>query len=320
MRHDEATTLRAHDFRHSWFGAAVKTIFFNADHRLRNGWWMLIFVGFVVATHFVYTPLVHGLRNLGLAKEWLEPASFVFILGVTWVCTLLRKEPLSSVGFRLDRRWLKESAVGLVLGMASMLLAVALIWAVGGVHLELNPTRSLGALAYGFYMFAFVALFEETLFRGFLFQRLLDGTGIWVAQIALGLLFALGHWNNPGMAGATKLWATLDIFIGAVLLGVAYLRTRSLALPVGLHLGWNWMQGHVLGFGVSGVALQGWFHPVFLGKAEWLTGGSFGPESSVFAVVADLITLVLLWRWKGSAPASAGTAVAKPQLPHPEFA
>lgn len=298
----------------------MKTIFFNNHHRLRNGWWMLIFVCLIALTRPVYTPLMHGLRNLGMAREWLEPASFVFILLVTWACTRLRKEPLASVGFKLDRRWWKEVGVGLAMGMASMLLAVGLIWAIGGVRLELNPARSLVTLAYGFYMFAFVALFEETLFRGFLFQRLLDGTGIWVAQIVLGLLFALGHWNNPGMAGATKIWASLDIFIGAVLLGVAYLRTRSLALPVGLHLGWNWMQGHVLGFGVSGVALQGWLHPIFLDKAEWLTGGSFGPESSVFAVVADLVTLIVLWRWKGSVPVSTAIPTPNPQMPQPEFA
>ncbi len=280
----------------------MKTLFLDSDGRLRNGWWMLVFVGFVVVSRLVYSPLVHGLKGVGVAKEWLEPAAFVFILAVTWACTRLRKEPLSSVGFQLDRRWLKEGVGGLLLGMASMLLAVAMIWAIGGVRLELNPARSLGGLAYGFYMFLFVALFEETLFRGFLFQRLVDGAGVWIAQIVLGLLFATGHWDNPGMAGATKLWATLDLFLGALLLGLAYLRTRSLALPVGLHLGWNWMQGHVLGFGVSGIDIQGWLHPVFLGKAEWLTGGKFGPESSVFAVVADVLTLALLWRWKGSAP------------------
>ncbi|MGH8107872.1 MAG: lysostaphin resistance A-like protein, partial [Arenimonas sp.] len=174
---------------------------------------------------------------------------------------------------------------------------------------ELDPARSLSAMSYGFYVFLFVALFEETLFRGFIFQRLLDGAGIWVAQIVLALLFALGHWDNPGMDGATKFWASLDLALGAVMLGLAYMRTRSLALPIGLHLGWNWSQGYLLGFGVSGLDHTGWFHPVFQGKAEWLTGGNFGPEASVFAVAVDLIFITMLWKWKGSRPSPVSAPV-----------
>src|SRR5207342_863423 len=130
------------------------------------------------------------------------------------------------------------------------------------VRFELDPARSLGAVAFGLYMFIFVAFLEELLFRGFLFQRLVAGMGVWPAQLALALLFALAHWGNPGMAGAAKVWATFDIALAAITLGLAYLRTGSLALPIGLHLGWNWAQGHVLGFGVSGIGLTGWLHPV----------------------------------------------------------
>jgi len=89
------------------------------------------------------------------------------------------------------------------------------------------------------------------------------------------------------------------LFLGAVLLGLAYLRTRSLALPIGIHLGWNWTHGHLLGFGVSGFAQPGWFHPLLQDLPEWVTGGRFGPEASIFAVVADVLLIVLLWKWKG---------------------
>ncbi|MFC5570984.1 CPBP family intramembrane glutamic endopeptidase [Lysobacter yangpyeongensis] len=282
----------------------MRQIFFDRGHRLRNGWWVLLFLGLVFVTRFAYTPLSHSLQGLGVGKPWLEPLGFVFLLLVTWICTRLRKEPLSSVGFRLDRRWAKEAVAGVLLGVVSMLLVVAMMWASGAVTLQLDPARSLGALGKGLYLFAAVALFEETLFRGFMFQRLVDGTGVWFAQIALALLFAVAHWGNPDMHGATKVWASLDIALAAAMLGMAWLRTRSLALPVGMHLGWNWMQGHVLGFDVSGVDLPGWFLPQLLDRPAWMTGGGFGPESTVFAVVVDLATLVLLWKWKGSAAAA----------------
>lgn len=279
------------------------------DNRLRNGWWIFVFIGFVAATRLVYGPITKGIKHLGAPAEWLEPAAFVFILLATWACTLLRKEPLSSVGFRIDQRWIKEIFFGTLIGTGLILLITGLIWAIGGVRFELDPARSLGAMSYGLYVFLFVALFEETLFRGFIFQRLVDGAGIWIAQLALALLFALGHWDNPGMEGATKLWASLDLALGAIMLGLAYMRTRSLALPVGLHLGWNWSQGYLLGFGVSGVDQTGWFHPVFQGKAEWLTGGDFGPEASICAVLVDMMFIFLLWKWKGSRAPHATAAI-----------
>jgi len=283
----------------------LKSLLFNADRQLRNGWWILIFIGFVGLTRFAYKPVTHGLKDLGLHKLWLEPAAFLFLLLATWACTRLRREPLSSIGYQLDRRWFSEIALGTLLGVGTILAAVAMIWAIGGVRFELNPARSAGTLLTGLYIFLFVALMEETLCRGFIFQRLLDGVGIWPAQIVMASLFALGHWGNPGMEGSTELVATLDLFLGAVLLGLAYLRTRSLALPVGLHLGWNWTQGHVLGFGVSGYDHAGWWQPVFQGKAEWLTGGAFGPEASLFSPLVSLVMIFLLWRWKGSVAAPA---------------
>ena len=107
--------------------------------------------------------------------------------------------------------------------------------------------------------------------------------------------------GQDGMEGATLAWATLDTALGAILLGLAYLRSGSLALPIGIHFGWNWVQGSVLGFDVSGFGQAGWLSPELLGKPQWLSGGAFGPEASVFAVVVDTAAIALLWRWKGRA-------------------
>lgn len=281
----------------------MKALFFDSNQRLRNGWWVLVFVALFLVSRVVYAPVSKGLKQAGVPASWLEPIRFLFVLLVTWACTRLRGESLSTIGLRLGRRWMSEIGVGVLAGTASMLTIVAMIWAVGGVQIELAPARSVGTLAYGLYLFLCVALFEEALFRGFVFQRLIDGAGVWIAQFALALLFATAHWGNPGMQGLTQIVAMLDLALGAILLGLAYLRTRSLALPIGLHLGWNWAQGHLLGFGVSGFDYSGWFRPVFPGSPEWLSGGEFGPESSVFAVLVDLIVIAALWKWRGTAGA-----------------
>ena len=287
----------------------MKHIFFGPQGRLRNGWWVLVFIAVFLLSRVLYNPVSQWLQALGLSKALLAPLPFVFALLVTWVCTRLRLEPLASVGFRMDRRWLREAAVGSGFGIAAILVVAGLVWATGGVRFQLDPARSLSMLASGLYLFAFVALFEETLFRGFVFQRLVDGLGALVALAGLGLLFAAAHWTNPGMEGATRYLAAASMASGGILFGLAWLRPRSLALPVGIHLGWNWTQGHVLGFGVSGFDHNGWLQPLFQGRPQWLTGGEFGPEASVFAVVVDAIAIALLWSWKGSAEASAGMPV-----------
>lgn len=277
----------------------MKRIVFDRNGRLRNGWWIVAFVALFILSRGLYTPVSHALQDIGISKDSLAPLPFVFLLMVTWVCTRLRRQPLASIGLRLDRRWFGELLLGYVLGMVSIAAIVALIGMAGGVSFVLDPARSVMTLASGLYLFLFVALFEEGLFRGFVFQRLIDGMSAPLAIAVTALLFALGHWDNPGMQGATRLWATADLALGAIVFGLAYLRTGSLALPVGLHLGWNWMQGHVLGFGVSGIAQDGWLQPVFHGRPEWLSGGAFGPESSIFAVIIDLVSIAILWRWRG---------------------
>lgn len=288
----------------------MKTVFLDSNQHLRNGWWIVIFIALMLASRAVYTPVSRALQDLGTPQDWLDPLRFGFLLLVTYVCVSLRREPLSSIGFVLDRRWARQFGYGCLLGAASVLAAVAMIWLAGGMRFELDPGRSVGVLAQGFYVFLFVALFEETLFRGFAFQRLVAGAGFWIAQIGVGLLFATSHWGNPDMHGATLAWATLELFLGAVLLGLAWLRTRSLALPVGLHLGWNWAQGHVFGLGVSGFEHAGWWRPQLLDAPEWISGGRFGLEATLFAVIVDVLGILLLWRWKGSVPGSVASDVA----------
>jgi hypothetical protein len=132
-----------------------------------------------------------------------------------------------------------------------------------------------------------------------------------VGQLVFAALFALMHWGNPGMHGATKAWATVNIALAAILLGFCYLRTRSLALPIGVHLGWNWAQGSLLGFGVSGTTdIKGAWTPVFHGKPEWLTGGAFGLEASVLCTLVCAAVIFGLWRWRGRVSADASTASA----------
>lgn len=277
----------------------MKNIFYN-NNQIRNGWWILIFIGLVACTRPIYKPIKQGLSQLGFTEQMLEPVSFLLLLLVTFICLKLRKESLSDVGMGLNLRWFKQLFSGVFLGLVMMLGVVGFIWAFGGVTFELNNDRSLQILSYGFYLFFIGALSEEILHRGFIFQRLIDGIGVWGAQLLIASLFAFGHWGNPGMQGETQIVATLDLFLGSLIFGLAFIKTRSLALPIGLHLGWNWSQGNIAGFGVSGHEQLGWFTPIFHPMEEWLSGGAFGPEASIFSLLISIITLIILYVWKGS--------------------
>ena len=267
--------------------------------QLRNGWWILVFIAVFLASQLAYRPVSRGLQQLDINQDWLSPLPVVFLLLVTWICTRLRGQSLATVGLRIDASWLRQALWGVAIGSALMLAASAMILAAGGVRFAPDPAGGVVALAHGAWIFLWVALLEEILFRGFLFQRMVDGAGAWVALLLMAALFTVAHWGNPGMQGTTQVLATIDTALGAILLGLAYLRTGSLALPIGIHFGWNWIQGSMLGFDVSGLDQAGWLLPELLDKPQWLTGGAFGPEASVFAMVVDTVAVFLVWRWKG---------------------
>ena len=272
------------------------------DHgQLRNGWWILVFSAVFLASQWVYHPVSKWLQHLGADHAALSPLPVFFLLLVTWACMRLRRQPLSAIGLRLDAQWLRQVLCGIAFGSAQMLAVTALIYAAGGVRFSLDPAGGLAALTTGAWAFAWAAVLEELLFRGFVFQRLVDGIGPSTALLLMGALFAIGHLGNPGMTGATEVWASIDLALAGILLGLAYLRTGSLALSIGMHFGWNWLQGSWLGFDVSGLDQAGWLLPHLLDRPQWLSGGVFGPEASIFAVLIDAVAILLLWRWKGVA-------------------
>ena len=289
----------------------MSKVFLDAQGAVRNGWKVLGYLALMAGLVFLLNPL---LRLLPAPVKKAVPGpwnSFLVALLAAWICLRAEQRPLASLGFDLNRRFGRDFLLGTLGGFVLMGTTAGIIWAAGGVHWARTPGVGLSQLLGGAWLFLAVAFFEETMFRGYLFQRSVRGTGVTVTQLVFATTFALAHWSNPGMAGATKAWATANIALAALLLGFCYLRTGSLALPIGIHLGWNWTQGSLLGFGVSGTTNAGWWTPVFHGRPEWLTGGAFGLEASVMGVLVCGAAVLGLWRWKGDAPsADASTASA----------
>ncbi|KAA9130219.1 CPBP family intramembrane glutamic endopeptidase [Microbacterium caowuchunii] len=136
-----------------------------------------------------------------------------------------------------------------------------------------------------------VAVSEEVLFRGIIFRLIQHRWGTWLALGGSAVLFGLVHLINPG----ATLWGAVAIAIEAgLLLGAAYTVTGSLWFPIGLHLGWNVTTGAIFGTVVSGSGTpDGLFTAINPGPV-WLSGGAFGPEGSIIAVIASSIATAAL--------------------------
>lgn len=292
------------------------SFFQDAEGRLRGGWKALIFfVAYVVLTAVLTMPVV----VIGMAMK-ADVSALVDLklgpmlgalsgLGVTALFLAMEGQPFHSVGLRLNPRWAREFALGAAGGVALIGLTALLLLGMGGFHWVRNPGGSLAGIAGGFLVFLFVGINEEVAFRGYPFQRLVRSMGPWPAQILLAVLFAAIHWGNPGIRDASpalKAWTTLNIALAAVFLGLCYLKTRSLALPIGVHLGWNWAQGHLLGFQVSGTNAAGFWKPVLANKPQWLTGGAVGLEGSALCALLLVATILALVLWKPEPPSPEG--------------
>ena len=140
---------------------------------------------------------------------------------------------------------------------------------------------------------AAAAVTEELLFRGVLFRIVEERTGTGIALVLTGALFGLVHLFN---ADAT-LWGAIAIAIEAGgMLTAAYVATRKLWLPIGLHFGWNFAAAGIFGTEVSGNGTpQGLLDAATSGPVA-VTGGSFGPEGSLYSVLfCVLATCAFLW-------------------------
>jgi uncharacterized protein len=146
-------------------------------------------------------------------------------------------------------------------------------------------------LFISFGLMVIVALYEEFVFRGYLLNNLLQSMNKWAALLISAFVFALAHATNPGIT----IVAAANILLAGLLLGINYLYTRNLWYAIMLHFTWNFFQGPILGYDVSGIQLQSLFQHEVSGSTL-LTGGPFGFEGSIVCTILLVIAAaVLVW-------------------------
>jgi membrane protease YdiL (CAAX protease family) len=186
----------------------------------------------------------------------------------------------------------KEFFGGLALGVTLFSAVIAVLWLFRVYHLQTRGTTAgLGAGALSALLAATV---EETLIRGFLFRIVQMVGGTWIAVIISSAFFGAAHAFNPGATVTSSLAITLE---AGVLLAAAYVLTGRLWFPMGLHAGWNFSEGSLYGLSVSGFTAKNALTQGSLTGPVILTGGSFGPEASIVAVILCFgVAILLLWR------------------------
>ncbi|CCH89161.1 Putative metal-dependent membrane protease, Abortive infection protein [Modestobacter italicus] len=176
---------------------------------------------------------------------------------------------------------LRNLSKGVCGGLVLFTLTIGLIAVLGGYRITGWGSGGAAIAAFGV-MFG-VAVSEELLFRGVLFRIVEERAGTWGSLVVSALLFGGLHLANPN----ATVWGAVAIAVEAgALLAAAYVATRTLWLPIGLHLGWNWAEAGLFGTAVSGSGKTGpgLLDSVLSGPTA-LTGGAFGPEGSVLAVL-----------------------------------
>ncbi|MHB1049364.1 MAG: CPBP family intramembrane glutamic endopeptidase [Bacteroidota bacterium] len=287
----------------------MKSLFYNPEiEYLRSGWRIGIFV-----LIFFGCTIVIGLPTIFLLKQVFDVRSmalqmfltYVALTVATWVMLrFIDKRPFRSVGLTFTSPWLLHLTQGTLLGAGMMTVIFIILYSTGMVTIEFRVMefhQGLFIFINSLFLYIVVGYGEELMFRGYLFQVFAEGTNRIVATVTISVLFAFVHAKNPNVS----LFGLINVGLAGIWLSIAYIKTNSLWLPVGLHFSWNFFQGFVFSLPVSGTTSD----KEQIGRAivtgpDWFTGGTFGPEGGMLATILLIAASALIYRspWFSASP------------------
>jgi membrane protease YdiL (CAAX protease family) len=280
---------------------------------------MLIYLGMVI---LAAAPLMGLLK----AFSFLLPAetgedhiasaiNIVFMLGIdialvlgAWITLRwIDRRRSALLGMSFSFRGVKELSAGLAFGFLYLTGVFVILWITDLVDVTIGGMNSQtlqGMLTY-LVVFAAAGILEELANRGYLFQVLIEGTRAWIAILGFSFVFSLVHIFNEDFS-----WVGgLCLFLHGILFGLAYFKTRSLWVPIGIHVAWNWAQGPFWGMKVSGTNISNTLLESVPKGPEILSGGNFGVEGSLITVAVTIVLVLYIWKAKWIKPAEEMAAL-----------
>jgi len=285
--------------------------FFRGPNGIRAGWRIAIFLaimaGLVGAVNLVVFLVLHFLLHRGpqriqvgaltpMTAVLSDGAIFVFTAVAALIMARIEHRKWGEYGLPAASAFGRDFWIGLVIGFSAISATLLVIFSLRGFQLTglaIHGTTIVTSIAAWSAAFVVVGLGEEFAFRGYLQYTLTTGISYWPAAILMSLLFGLAHAGNPG---ETK-FGLLSVVCFGLLFCFIVRRTGNIWWVVGFHAGWDWGQTFFYGVTDSGLAAyHNLFNSSFSGPS-WLTGGSVGPEASVFTPLALLAVGIVVSRF-----------------------
>ena len=271
--------------------APKNNLLLDREHYLRSGWRIVLFLVLVVVLYYLSAILA---KLTGV----VPPQSFFFlfyidvVLAIYLMIKFVDRRRFSSIGLPYHGKIVKELLFGFLLGAVMIGAVGGVELAVGAIKLHVRPHLTLVLLlrdfGLSFIFFAYFAMGEELIFRGYPFQALVEGMGAVGATILMSVFFGMAHVTNP----QANFFSTLNTALAGIWLSLAYLKTRTLYFPFGMHFSWNLVQSFFLSLPVSGLLTNRTiFVPTDYGP-DWLTGGRYGPEAGIGTTVVMVVVIV----------------------------
>lgn len=257
----------------------------------------------------VGTDPMQVVENPWVGTVLLSAATFLGVLAATFVSgRWIDRRKFKEFGLAFSKRWWADFVFGLGLGAFLMGLVFLVGWLTGNVQINgyIKSLSQGSSFIAGFLqsliLFVFVGFYEELLSRGYHLINLAEGFNgrllgkrwaLILAFLVSSLAFGVLHMGNPEATWVS----TLNISLAGVFLGLGMVLTGSLAIPIGLHITWNFFQGNIFGFPVSGIRPGATIIATESIGKDWITGGGFGPEAGVLGLGAMAVGIVLTLMW-----------------------
>ena len=271
------------------------------EPRLRAGWRLLIhtFLLFLFGIIFV---IVFGFFSQffdgSIASIWNQLINFLVITVSVYVARVwLDKRSFESLGLKVDHQTIPDILMGILITFVQMGFIYVVMLTLGwltfeGFAWEFDPINVvIGGVLTFFVIFIFVGWNEELLSRGYHLQTIASGLNLFWGVIISSAVFGLLHIANPN---ATWI-SVMGIFFAGIYLAYGYIRTKQLWLPIGLHIGWNFFEGVVFGFPVSGLTDIYKLIRIQVHGPELWTGGAFGPEAGLIVLPSLILGAFLIY-------------------------
>ena len=228
--------------------------------------------------------LMASIEFMYIAKsfEFLGSLICVFLFVI-----IIDKVPFTSIGLKF-KSYKQDLYHGLILG-PFMISIATLILHLCGMILIVDISPSLPSLVGFMFLFLISAIQEEVVIRGYILNNLMNSMNHYTALALSSIIFMSFHLVNPNL----NIIAMINLFLAGLLLGIYYIHKKNLWLPSGLHVAWNYFQGPILGFNVSGLNTSSFIVQDVNGPT-YLTGGLFGLEGSLISTVLILIFIFYL--------------------------